>query len=309
MMNNHKAINSALIREWHPTFNDGLLPEDVTAFSHRMIWWLCKQGHEWQARIYNRSDGNGCPYCSGWAVSKDNCLETVNPILASEWHLTKNGSLTPTDVTAFSHKRVWWRCTKGHEWQAVISSRNNNGTGCPYCSGRVACEDNCLEKLRSDLIKEWHPIKNGKLTPKDVTAFSNKKVWWFCKKGHVWETTVCNRTSGKGCPYCSGQAVCEDNCLATIRPDIAMEWHPTLNGDLTPKDVTSGSGKRVWWRCNWDHEWQTTINHRNRGSGCPYCWDLLKKGILKKRLKKPRKIIYKLVDKCASVKFDMCFYV
>ena len=28
--------------------------------------------------------------------------------------------------------KVWWRCSRGHEWQATISNRNY-GTGCPAC--------------------------------------------------------------------------------------------------------------------------------------------------------------------------------
>ena len=57
------------------------------------------------------------------------------------------------------------------------------------------------------LVKQWHPTKNGELTPKQLIYGSNKKVWWRCHKGHSWETTPNQRTkpSGSGCPYCSGQ--------------------------------------------------------------------------------------------------------
>ena len=34
----------------------------------------------------------------------------------------------------------------------------------------------------------------------------------------------------------------------TPYPHLVKEWHPTKNGDLTPKDVTYGSNKKVWWR-------------------------------------------------------------
>ena len=44
--------------------------------------------------------------------------------------------------------------------------------------------ENSLQEFNSALSKEWYPTKNGNLTPKDVTPFSNKKVWWKCANSH-----------------------------------------------------------------------------------------------------------------------------
>ncbi len=131
-----------------------------------------------------------------------------------------------------------------------------------------------LQKLCSDLAKEWHPTKNGTLTPRDVTPNSGKKVWWLCSKNqnHEWDAIINSRISGSGCPYCAGQKVRIDNCLKTINPKLAKEWHPTKNGSLTPKDVTPNSQKKVWWVCSKGHKWEAVISSRNRGSGCPYCF-------------------------------------
>jgi hypothetical protein len=265
-----QTVNLVLAREWHPVRNGKLTPRDVTPSSGEKVWWRCDKGHEWEATINDRSRGTGCPYCSGKLATSDNCLQRVNPVLAKEWHPTKNGSLTPRDVTPSSHKKVWWRCDKGHEWEAVITNRSL-GRGCPYCAGQAVCEDNCLQTINPTLAKEWHPLKNGKLTPRDVTPNSGKKAWWICGKGHEWEAVVGHRNNGTGCPYCAGKAVCEDNCLQTINPTLAREWHPTGNGTLTPRDVTPSSNKKVWWICDKGHEWEATINDRSRGTGCPYC--------------------------------------
>ena len=138
--------------------------------------------------------------------SNDNSLATLNPDLVKEWHPTKNGMLTVQDVTTGSHKKVWWKCNKGHEWKTAIHNRAKTvGTGCPYCSGKKACHENCLKILNSDLARQWHPTKNRDLTTQDVTCGSQKKVWWMCTKGHEWQSTVVNRTKGRGCPYCSGR--------------------------------------------------------------------------------------------------------
>ena len=195
-----------------------------------------------------------------------------NPKIAKEWHPTRTKHLTPKDVTLGSNKKMWWICTKGHEWQAKVNDRNYRRTGCPYCSGRKVCDDNSLQTLKPALVREWHPVKNGSLTPRDVTPSSYKKVWWTCEKGHEWQATVSNRNRGRGCPYCARRAVCEDNCLQTVDPSLAAEWHPEKNGCLTPTDVTPGSSERVWWRGKNGHEWQAQINSRNQGYGkCPYC--------------------------------------
>jgi len=134
-------------------------------------------------------------------ATQQNNLKRINPVLAKEWHPTKNGSLTPRDVGSYSHKKVWWICSSGHEWEALISNRSS-GTGCPYCSGRRASEDYCLETINPVLAKEWHPTKNGNLTPRDVTPGCEKKVWWICKNKHVWKASIHNRNYVSGCPFC-----------------------------------------------------------------------------------------------------------
>jgi hypothetical protein len=176
-----------------------------------------------------------------------------NPELAKEWHPTKNGSLTPADLTLGSNKKVWWVCAKGDEWLARVNDRDYRGTGCPYCAGRAVGSDNCLEAINPKLAKQWHPKKNGGLTPKDVAPNSDKKAWWVCGKGHEWQATISNRNRARGCPYCAGRAVCEDNCLQTVNPSLAVEWHPVK-------------------KCKRGHEWEAYIHSRSKGYGrCPYC--------------------------------------
>src|SRR5262249_55258942 len=140
-----------------------------------------------------------------------------------------------------------------------------------YCSGRNATPCTSLATTCPDLAREWHPTKNGDLTPADVKARSSKKVWWQCESGHEWHASITNRAKGRGCPYCSNKKVDTSNCLATSHPTLTEEWHPTRNGELTPMLVTAGSKKTVWWRCDTGHVWQASVSERTRGRGCPYC--------------------------------------
>ena len=50
-------------------------------------------------------------------------LEKINPKLSKQWHPSKNGNLTPSKITVGNNKKVWWQCSKGHEWQAIVKSR------------------------------------------------------------------------------------------------------------------------------------------------------------------------------------------
>ena len=139
--------------------------------------------------------------------------------------------------------------------------------------GRNATPDYNFAVAYPIIAKEWHKTKNKNLTPKDVTPGSGRKVWWKCKKGHEWEAVIASRSRGIGCPECSGNKVGKDNNLSIKYPNLAREWHKSKNKDLLPKDVTSGSQKRVWWQCKKGHEWQATVASRSGGNGCHRCYN------------------------------------
>ena len=265
-----------LLSEWDEQKNAPLTPDDVTAVSHKKVWWRCENGHEWQTEVRVRFGGAKCPYCVRRALrSGENDLETQFPALAAEWDREKNGSLRPSDVLPGSAKYVWWRCKQGHSWSARIISRTR-GNGCPVCDGKAVIPgENDLKTLCPELAKEWNFEKNGGLTPDQVTVYSNKKVWWKCRLGHEWQAIIGSRTTEKaGCPYCAGKKVLAGfNDLMTLCPDVAKEWDQELNGSLTPGMVMPGSHKKVWWRCGDGHVWKAVVYSRtgNQKSGCPVC--------------------------------------
>ncbi|MBD1881195.1 zinc-ribbon domain-containing protein [Coleofasciculus sp. FACHB-T130] len=265
--------------QWHPTKNGDLTPDKMLAGSNKRAWWKCPQGsdHEWEAVIANRARlGAGCPCCAGRNPSVTNSLASLYPELAKQWHPAKNSTLTPDQIVAGSHKKVWWKCFYGsdHEWEASVSHRVK-GTGCPFCAGQKASLTNSLSSLYPELAKQWNSTKNGRLTPDQVVAGSETKVWWVCSNPllHEWKASIVNRVKGSGCPFCSGRAVSDTNSLASLYPEIAKQWHPTKNEKLTPDQVVAGSGYKVWWQCLNDknHEWKAVIDNRVRGTGCPFC--------------------------------------
>ena len=188
----------------------------------------------------------------------------------------KNMPLLPTQVISGTRRKVWWRCPKGHSWRAAVYSRTTLGTGCPVCTGRqVLAGENDLATLYPDIAAQWDEEKNGALHPSNVTAGSNRRVWWRCEKGHSYRAVIAQRVQcGDGCPYCANRKVLPGfNDLATAAPLVAKQWHETLNGALTPEMVTAGSHKKAWWQCSYGHVWKTTIYSRAgvQQSGCPVC--------------------------------------
>lgn len=262
--------------QWHPEKNSTLTPDSVSVGSHRAVWWVCEKGHEWRAMVKTRVAGCGCPVCANRTLLPGvNDLGSVRPELARQWHPTKNCGLTPADVLAGTHRKVWWQCGKGHEWQAMVSSRVS-GVGCPFCAGKAVLPgENDLASNFPAVAAQWNSEKNDGLKPTDVTPTSNRKVWWRCELGHEYPAIIASRTmNGNNCPYCSGKKTLPGfNDLATLQPAVAAQWHPTLNGSLTPQMVTTGSHRMIWWQCPEGHVWKAAIHSRAgpQKCGCPVC--------------------------------------
>lgn len=273
--------NPQLFSEWDSEANIDISPEDISVGSEKKVWWKCRLGHTWQAAVYTRTGKQkyDCPYCKGrraWEGFND--LATVNPQLASEWHNELNGELKPIHVTIGTEKKVWWKCSKGHEWQALISSRASGGRCCPVCAGLQVLQGyNDLATVNPAVLNIWNYEKNTDISPAEITEFSKKLVWWKCEKGHMWQarvqTITSSKTASSGCPYCYGKKVKKGfNDLLFLNPEVAKEWCYELN-ELKPDEITAGSKKKVWWKCELGHTWQAYVHTRTGKdkTKCPYC--------------------------------------
>ena len=202
------------------------------------------------------------------------------PRLVAEWHPTRNPDVYPDEVSYGSGKRIWWKCPKGsdHEWCVSATNRTSHGRGCPFCANRAVSVTNSLASLAPEIAREWHPTKNGKLTPDGIVAQSHRSAWWRCgaDPSHVWHARLSNRWwNDAGCPFCTNQRVSKKNALATTMPELAREWDRRSNGALTARDVARTSKQKVWWQCarNPGHRWKASIGDRAKiwPRGCPAC--------------------------------------
>ncbi len=272
-----------LAKEWHPTKNGKLTPDLFVPGSQEIVWWLCPEcGNEWPASIVNRSKGHGCDICATERrkVTKKDTLLAKRGGINKKWCLLdwdyEENEYGPEYYTNGSAEVVSWRCHKcGHKWKTPICNRTRDyRSGCSLCSGKTIVSGvNDLPTIMPELMQDWDYENNTGIDPTTVGRGSHEYVSWKCHKcGYTWEAQVYNRANGKACPCCANRVVVSGiNDLATTDPELAAEWHPTLN-NLNPTEVTRGQSKKVYWLCpKCGNVWQDSLNHRSGGRGCSVC--------------------------------------
>lgn len=265
-----------LLLEFDFNKNHPLKPKNFSRGSQEKVWWKCKNGHSWLATVLGRTvNKSGCPYCSRNFASPEVNLQSMFPEVASQWHPTKNGSLSPSDVLPASSIKRWWICKSGHEWQISVANRTKNKSGCPYCTRRLSSDNNNLAFSFPRILKLWHPTKNNNGRPDNLLPSSGRKIWLICEKGHEWETVPNNiqsmlkDESADLCPICRRL----NNSLARKFPEILKEWDFEKNSEINPDTVSYGSKKKYWWICSNNHSWEASPNQRTKPKppGCPLC--------------------------------------
>ena len=269
--------------QWCDNKNGALTPNLVTAGSGIMIYWKCDKNpdHIWSAKIYNRTNGRGCPFCANTKVAQSNSILVTHPELIPEWDEKKNAK-SPSQISAGSSYRAWWICNNcEYEWQAVVGNRTKTKTGCPNCAGKVPNNNNRLDICYPKIAQQWHSEKNGTILPSMVTSKTHKKYWWKCPKiqDHEWEASPAERvgsTNPGSCPFCTSRKLDPKKTLRTISPQLAAQWHPSKNENLTPDMVHPKSNKRVWWKCKCGNEFEAKISSRSLESfACSECTKLV----------------------------------
>jgi hypothetical protein len=278
VMSKQYLINeSELMNDWDFDENPDLNPADLLVGSNKRAAWVCHLcNNKWKTTIYHRAiNKSGCRKCSSKKRLSFNINESIfktHPDIAKDWSPDKNGKLTPKMFSKNSRYEASWCChICGVETVKSIKIYN----GCRQCKEAKRLKKKNLELDFPEISKEWNKEKNRDKLPSDFMSASNKYAWWLCSScRHSWSTKISYRTRGGGCPLCANRiVVAGKNDLATTHPYLSMEWHLTKNKQLTPEEVTYGSGKKVWWLCPNNHEYKATILHRAHGTECPRCND------------------------------------
>lgn len=129
-------LNPVLASQWN-TVRNLKRASDYRPNSNKKVWWICDKGHEWEANINSRNSGSGCPYCANRAIGYGNSLLDLFPEIAAEINHEKS-PCDPAQLGAKSSYQLWWKCDRGHTWQAPISRRTVEKRGCRFCSSQTS---------------------------------------------------------------------------------------------------------------------------------------------------------------------------
>lgn len=272
-VNDLSTTHPFIALRWLQEKNGDLRPEAVTYGSRKKVWWFCDKGHETYCEINYMANNDNCAICTGKQILVGfNDLATTHQELHGIWHPTKNLPQMMSEFTAGSKRKAWWICERRHEWEATVG-QVARGKRCPRCSrSQLRPGENDLLTVLPLVAREWHPKKNGNLTPEMISAASEQKVWWSCPSGHEVLQSVSYRARSGKCSACSGKTIIKGgNDLATKNPSIAAQWHPLMNGELKSSQVSSGSHEKAWWLCEAGHETEQVIREKVRSGKCKTC--------------------------------------
>lgn len=276
--NDLATLHPELAEEWDGTANGNWKPSDFLSNSHENVHWICKRGHHWEAKIFERVGGKNCTICSGRKiVAGINDFASVNPDLCADWDYDCKTNPDPTAVSPSNGRQVQWKChICGYIWNERIQDRVRRRTPCAKCEKKILISGvNDLYSQYPEIAAEWDAVANGDTTPSAVKYNARTRAHWKCARGHTWTARIFDRIYHKtGCPYCNGQRVIPgETDLRSRYPELAAQWDERRNGDLTPDQIPSHFNQKVWWKCGRCGEaWQESPDVRiSKRTGCPYC--------------------------------------
>ena len=240
---------------------------------------------------------------------KDWCEEhgEYGRTLYNEWDIEKNKHLIKAITRINSGTVPFWKCKAGHEWQEPLIDRVQHRTTCKMCrimeeaieinrlydevkeksEGKSSLLDWCIENNRIDLIEEWDFEKNlfeqSRIISKSGLCGN---AFWICKNhAQSYQQDIRSRRLShvNNCAKCRIEKAtrtrlnklgslynwCKNN--GEYGKQIFDEYDKEKNIDISK--IVYNYSKKVYWKCNEGHSWQTEPNNRtiNKKGSCAVC--------------------------------------
>lgn len=284
-INDLATTHPKLSEEWHPIKNEELEPTQVTHGSGKKVWWICPEGHEYQATVLHRTRGTNCPVCNSgrqtsfaeqaiWYYVKKVYADAESRYKAPFLKRMELDIYIPSIKFAIEYDGVAWHkdndkkreeekyilCQKeGIRLLRIqeVATQHKIKTADDYLSLKGdMCDYRQLGILIRYLLSYLDPASNmfTRRNPRQFFSPVDVNVERDQYEIRKYMTTI----KGKS--------------LKDVHPDIAAEWHPKKNYTITPEKVYPGSDIKVWWVCpKCGNEYKSSISHRVMGTACPKC--------------------------------------
>jgi very-short-patch-repair endonuclease len=188
----------------------------------------------------------------------------------------------PNEVALNSHKKFWFNCECGHEFESNLININQSNNWCGFCSNppkKLCDNENCKMCFSNSFASHEKSIfwsNENELTPRQVFKSADRKKYIFnCDCGHKLEIIVKNITNKKHwCSYCSHQKLCENN-------DCEMCWNNSfasverckyLHNNINPRMLFKSTNKKFNFDCNVCQKvFESQLSDITKGVWCSFC--------------------------------------
>ena len=301
---------AARVRKTHSIADDPIVgkcwdyernTEDPTKFTYqcnRKFWWICPEcGESFQRAGNHMHDGQLCDKCAMKRIHARRhvtYMQTAvsiadDPIQSKYWDYERNPE-DPHDIPFRSNGYYYWICPEcGKSYKRNASYQYVSSHLCNDCADKARLAAHAATRMersekvsdRPNLLAQWDYEKND-VSPDQVLAHAITNYWWKCPMcGKSEQSTPDKKYETRACFKCGSilggkkhreMEVLRKGSFGDLHPHLAKEWHPTMNGDVTPYDITSGCSDYFYWQCKYGHVFQTSPSERvKRHAGCPTC--------------------------------------
>lgn len=285
--NDLATTHPEIAAQWDYKKNGSLTPDMVTHGMGKDIWWICPEGHSYRADLLHRTNKDkptGCPICyagrqtsfaeqavyfyvkKSFPDAKSRYTELFNNSMELDVYMPSIKLGIEYDGEAWhgqSKKKIErenkkYRICKENGIYLIRLREKIIGNE-SKCADYVIQMDNLyepeqLEKAIKGLLSSLDPESNMWMR-KSCSFFSRVDV--NLKRDEKEIRLYMTKVKGS---------------LQETYPEIAAEWHPTLNGDIRPNMIKPKSDTKYYWLCpTCGKEYLATPGHRVYGTACPDC--------------------------------------
>jgi len=283
-INDLATTHPQLSKEWDYERNGELKPNMVLYGTAKRVYWLCPEGHSYSATINHRSGANGtsCPKCNAGrqtsfaeqaffyyikkvfpdAISRyteifSNSMELDIYIPSIKLGIEYDGEAWHKKDKRSRERKKYQICKENGIWLLRIMEKNPDG----------------FNYIADETLSMPNPIYEHKYLARCIHILLDRITMWTKRHAyqlHSYDIDI-KRDEHEIRAY---MTKLNKGSLAEMYPAVAAEWHPTLNGTVTPDKVKPGSEYKAMWICpKCGNVYSATVGHRTskKPSGCPKC--------------------------------------